>query len=105
MSDNARAWLEARTESVPASLALRMAGAAAPTAPPSVPRSLADASLVALGEALALGDDRAAALPLLAADALITSACEAAAGDDAQLTSLCDAFAPERLAHLVNAPE
>lgn len=49
--------------------------------PPSVAEALAEAGAAALDEAMALpADDRASAFRLLAADALLTWACEAAAG-------------------------
>lgn len=63
--------------------------------------SLADAARLCLRDALTAGDDRAAALHLLAADALLTYACEAAVEDEpAGFAELAAAFAPERLAHL-----
>jgi hypothetical protein len=72
----------------------------------TISAALADAARACVREALALGDDRAAALHLLAADALITYACEAAAdeGGDA-LDQLVNATRAERLAHLVDAKD
>lgn len=67
----------------------------------SVHAPLADAARICLRDALAAGDDRAAALHLLAADALLTYACEAAAEHGAAaLAELVEVFASERLAHL-----
>lgn len=72
--------------------------------PGGVARELGAAALVCLHDALRLGDDRAAALPLLAADALITAAFEEAAlrGD---VLDLADEFGLDRirtiLAHAV----
>jgi hypothetical protein len=69
----------------------------------SVPASLADAARVCMRDALAAGDDRSAALHLLAADALITYACEAAADDSgAAFEAVARAAAPERLALLLD---
>lgn len=67
----------------------------------AIPSALAEAARACLRDALEIGDDRRAALHLLAADALMTYACEAAldAGTEA-LDALTDAFAPPRLAHL-----
>lgn len=68
----------------------------------TIPGALADAARICLREALAVGDSREAALHLLAADALITYACEAAAnrGGDS-LIDLAESWLPGRLAHLV----
>lgn len=61
--------------------------------------ALADAARICLRQAIALGDERAAALPLLAADSLMTYACEAAATvGDAALRELTEAWSTERLA-------
>lgn len=68
----------------------------------SVPASLADAARVCMRDALAAGDDRSAALHLLAADALITYACEAAADGAAAFEAVARAAAPERLALLLD---
>ena len=69
----------------------------------SVAASLADAALVCMRDALGAGDDRSAALHLLAADALITYACEAAAdGSDAAFDTVARAAAPERLISLLD---
>jgi hypothetical protein len=106
MTSDARAWLAERSDDVPASLQSRMEQSARDATGVTIPDALASASLDALRDALALCDDRAAALPLLAADALITAACEAAADDEAALAALCAAFDPSRLAALVHpAPQ
>ena len=69
----------------------------------NVPAALADAARVCMRDALAAGDDRSAALHLLAADALITYACEAAVeGSRADLAVVARAAAPERLALLLD---
>jgi hypothetical protein len=103
MNDRARAWLAMRTGTVPPALEARMESALADVpGDDSVPAALADAARACLRDAVAGCDDRDAALHLLAADALITCACEAAADEDAAaLDALAQAHAPERLAHLV----
>ncbi|MEX0907263.1 MAG: hypothetical protein WD054_02950, partial [Gemmatimonadota bacterium] len=63
----------------------------------TLPHVLGEAALACLRAVVPHCDDRAAALDLLAADALLTYACEVAAGDAALLNELCAAFAPERL--------
>lgn len=71
----------------------------------SVHRDLAAAALQCLRAAAQLGDDRAAALHLLAADALITAACEAAAeAGPAELEAVRSDTAPARLADLIVLP-
>lgn len=72
-------------------------GAAGATDEP-LPMRLAAAALLCLADAAECGDDRAAALHLLAADALVTDACEAAAASAAWLASLVEACRIERLA-------
>jgi hypothetical protein len=72
----------------------------------TVPAALADAARACLRDALAAGDERAAALHLLAADALITYACEAAADEGGErLDDLVNAASPGRLAELVDAQD
>ena len=66
--------------------------------------ALADAARSCLRQAIDLGDDRAAALPLLAADSLMTYAFEAAAMvDDAALRELAESWSTERLAAVLRA--
>lgn len=85
--DDAILWLAAREPAVPAPLlehtitVLR----SAEIAEASLPELLARCGMTALERAVKIGDDRAGAADLLAADALLTWACEAAAeqGDDA----------------------
>jgi hypothetical protein len=105
MSVHGRVWLAHRAGTVPPSLQAFMESAV-----DAIPgdddagaaRELAAAALACLHQALRLGDDRAAALPLLAADALMTAACEEAAlrGDIADLT---DEFSTARLRSLLSA--
>jgi hypothetical protein len=105
---DARQWLDRRGGDVPPALQQRMLEAVDAGAGESVPAVLADASLACLRDALELCDDRAAALHLLAADALVTAACEAAAEaaaapdasqeSSAALDTLCADLTPPRLA-------
>lgn len=118
---DALAWLDGRTPSAPPVLRQRMetglarSGRSVPHAKPlagpagtdlgvesTVAGALAEAALDRLRLALAAPEDRAAALDLLAADALLTYACEAAAeaGADA-LADLIRAYDPARLASLI----
>lgn len=77
---DAWAWLETRAADIPEPLRERMRQAvAAVTATGEPAADLGEAALDCLRDALERGDDRAAALPLLAADALLTHAAEAAA--------------------------
>ncbi|HSJ06702.1 MAG TPA: hypothetical protein VK936_08370, partial [Longimicrobiales bacterium] len=105
MSSPARSWLAARSAGVPASLQTRMETALleapAPAGSP-VHAELAAAAIACLQAALRIGDDRSAAIHLLAADALITAACEAAADDGlGGVDELMAACAPSRLDALV----
>jgi hypothetical protein len=102
MSRDARAWLAGRAGAVPPTLQSAMESAAATQSPETrLPRALGDAALRAAVAALARCDERDAALTLLAADALVTAACEAAADSETELEHLCATFAPERLASLL----
>ncbi|HEX6132977.1 MAG TPA: hypothetical protein VFZ24_03275 [Longimicrobiales bacterium] len=104
MSERGRAWLSARAGAVPPSLEARMETAIDRVLEyDTIHEMLADAARICLREALADPDSRAAALSLLAADALVTYACEAAAqGDGAALRELAQAWSPERLAYLID---
>ncbi|HSK19770.1 MAG TPA: hypothetical protein VK912_11540 [Longimicrobiales bacterium] len=104
MSDRARAWLATRAGAVPPALEARMESAMDDVVgQDTVPAALAAAARVCMRDALAAGDDRSAAVHLLAADALITYACEAAAdGRDAEFDVVARAAAPERLALLLD---
>jgi hypothetical protein len=108
MSTHGRAWLASRANDVPPSLQARMElavdGTAAAT-PPDVAGDLAAAALACLEQAFDNCDERGAALHLLAADALMTGACEAAAGSPAiphaALEALCEAMSLRRLSLLL----
>jgi hypothetical protein len=103
MSLDAVAWLGAREPAPPPALQARMAaalegGAGDAAADPTLEEALAAAALRELRAALALGSARAAATPLLSADALLTYAFEAAAergGADA-VRGLAEAYGLER---------
>jgi hypothetical protein len=83
--------------------------APADAAPADLPDLLGAAAMACLRLALERCDERYAALHLLAADALITAACEAAAGGEdadaavARLRALCDEFAVHRLSAAAGA--
>jgi hypothetical protein len=105
VSEQARAWLAMRAGAVPGALQTRMESAIAGLDGDNVAAVLAEAAHACLGDALAAGDERGAALHLLAADALITYACEAAAdADGSALAGLAADNAPQRLSHLIGDP-
>jgi hypothetical protein len=110
VSSAAADWLMQHAEGVPAALharmleAVRASASAVDASAVTTARQLAEAAVHCLRAALDQGDERSAALSLLAADALITSACEAAAADGpGALADLCADYAPERLAAEVPA--
>jgi hypothetical protein len=98
-------WLETRTPPIPDGLRERLRAALnAPADEPALaaadvrcPATLADAGIARLEAAIAQGSDRAAAYDLLAADALLTYAFEAAAeaGPEAVAALLAET-GPER---------
>jgi hypothetical protein len=92
---------------VPATLRQRMdAALSAVNAQPDDPDGLGAAALECLRDALARPDERSAAVHLLAADALITRACEVAAtanDDGAALLALCDNFDAHRIRSLLDS--
>jgi electron transfer flavoprotein alpha/beta subunit len=102
VSSPAHAWLAQWRAAVPPSLAsaVEPAVTASGDSASDIVTALSDAALACLRTALRIGNDRAAALHLLAADALITAACEAAAGSSGQLDDLAKRFAADRLGTL-----
>lgn len=93
-----KAWLESRTPKPPDPLAKRILGAIDATYS-SDPATIAErlsaaavASLRDIGSDGAAAESRAAALDLLAADALITYALEAAAEDCGTFAAITDAI-------------
>lgn len=97
MSGAAISWLAARNPTPPPALAAKMAEAVG-SREGVVPDALAAAAVVELHRVLASDGGRDVALDLLAADALLTHACEAAAeaGPEA-LERLLDAVSPAAL--------
>jgi hypothetical protein len=95
MSTAAIEWLRERAADVPPELQARMELALLTTghddaAAADVAHALAQAAVSCLRDALTTCEHRRAALPLLAADALITAAFEAAADrDPAAVAALC----------------
>lgn len=104
----ARSWLAAEAgDDVPAALMQRMNAAldeVQQTPGADVPDALAAAAMSCLRDALQRCDHRDAALHLLAADALMTAACQAAAETSAdRLRTLTAAYDVARLAaHAAN---
>lgn len=101
MNDAAR-WLDERTTNAPMPLRDRMQSALAQSsAPVSVHEALAAAAQLCLQAALLRPAHRAAALDLLAADALLTHACAAAADagpqELARFTTALDVGSFERI--------
>jgi hypothetical protein len=105
VSTPAQRWLTARSAGVPARLQARMEAAVLEAGAPvgsRVHAELAAAAITCLQAAIRIGDDRSAAIHLLAADALITAACEAAADEGLDgLDELRATCAPARLDALV----
>src|SRR5687768_8220140 len=82
VTQSALQWIDRRDPPPPFELHRRLQRAlerADAAAADSIPDALAEAAFDCLRSAVRLGDDRAAANDLLAADALLTYACEAAA--------------------------
>lgn len=106
MSDAAVAWLEAEEPDAPPPLRTAMTAALAEHEGQDVtlPGRLAGAALRELARAMELGDVRAAAYPLLTADALLTAAMAAAAEQGLQaVTAAADAWGAATLAPLLEA--
>lgn len=95
------AWLEQRQAGVPVSLVTRMRHHLAGRTG-RLPDRLADAAFDALRAALAAPDERVSAWDLLAADALLTAAFEAAAEEGvAAVDRLAAATGPAAFADLL----
>jgi hypothetical protein len=105
MSTALRAWLDLHSGDIPASLAslMELAVREVDTGADGDATTLSLAAVACMRTALRMGDERAGALHLLAADALITAACEAAADDGAELHTLADRYAPDRLSALFSS--
>jgi hypothetical protein len=104
MSDAAREWLGRHAHDVPAVLQQRMERAAGDATGADVQDELVAAAIGCLQVALERCDERAAALHLLAADALATHACAYAANDPAALDSLAIAVSPARMSAIISRP-
>ncbi len=104
VTEQALAWLDARPEPPPPDLRQRMAEALASVTAETVPGALAEGALACLQTTMAAPQERATALDLLAADALLTYALEAASEiSAAALQELAQAYGPNALADLLAA--
>lgn len=102
MTAQALAWLDARPEPAPPEVRQRMAEALAGVLAGTVPGALAEGALACLQATIAAPQHRATALDLLAADALLTYALEAAAEiSAAALREMTQAYGPNALASLL----
>lgn len=101
-----QAWLDDREPAIPPVLRARMGAALRQASAASLPDRLGEAALSCLRAALVRGDERAAALDLLAADALLTHGAEAAADEGAEAVSAwADRFGAVALGRLLPAGE
>lgn len=91
MPAEALAWLEPRLERVPDELAERVRTLVRSAGPGPAPRRLASAAVDELERLAAAPQDRDAAIRLLAADAALTWAFEAAAETGDDVPALADA--------------
>jgi hypothetical protein len=105
-------WLDSRRPPPPPSLRLAMIEALSAAEPEPGPMAdrLAAAGLDALTRVAAAPSIRATAIPLLAADALITYACEAAIEEEAvegngAIERVTAALGPDRFAALLSQPD
>lgn len=107
MNGRARAWLAGRAGAVPPVLEARMERAIDDAMEDgSIAAMLSDAARICLRDALADPDSRAAALHLLAADALVTYACEAAVEQDGpELDRVVEEWSAPRLEEIVRRVE
>lgn len=90
-AESAVAWLAPRLQGVPEELADRVRALVAPAEDGSVPELLASAAVDELERLADASQDRDAAVRLLAADAVLTWAFEAAADLGADVPALADA--------------
>ncbi len=96
------AWLDRRESPPPPELRGRMAEALGAVQAETVPGALAEAALACLQATMARPEDRASALDLLAADALLTYALEAAAELGAEtLRRIAGEYGPETLSRIL----
>ncbi len=100
--DEVLAWLDARESPPPPELRQRMAEALANVKSETVPGALAEGALACLEATVARPEERASALDLLAADALLTYALEAAADLGAEtLRRIAEEYGPEALGRVL----
>jgi hypothetical protein len=99
---SARHWLETRLQGAPETLRVRMTEALADTDNTSIADQLAAAAEQCMRIALKHPSERASALDLLAADALLTHACEAASEQgSAELARFVATWNAERFEQLL----
>lgn len=99
-------WLDAREAAPPPELRQRIAAALGEVSAETVPGALAEAALACLRDTLAAPEERASALDLLAADALLTYALEAAADIGAEMVRrVADEYGAGTLADLLPEDE
>jgi hypothetical protein len=96
-------WLQENDDGAPDALRERMRNALAGTVEARVPDALADAALAQLATVLNAPSPRSAAIGLLAADALLTAAFEAAADAPDTIQQLAQRYDPARLAALLES--
>lgn len=99
-------WLMARADGVPPRLLARMRSALGEIEPARpISSALGEAAVLCLNAALASTADRSGALDLLAADALLTAGCEAAADEDVEAVARFAAdYGAARLGNLLHGP-
>jgi hypothetical protein len=96
------AWLDGRTPAAPPALRVRMNASLAAVQGTSIASVLGEAALHALELAVEQCDERSAAVDLLAADALLTYAMEAAAEHGADtIEAVAMAYGGSRLVQLI----
>lgn len=102
----AAAWLDGRPEPAPPSVRTEIDRLMADTDPAEALHDrFAAAALWGLEAVLAGPSDRRSAIPLLAADALLTYACEAAAKEGlGALDALTASLDLDRFSHLLTSP-
>lgn len=95
-------WLAAREPDLPPDLRARMVAALHATSAAALQDRFGEAAVDCMRMALAAGDDRAGALHLLAADALLTHGAEAAAvGGEEVLRVWASRYGADRMAEML----
>jgi hypothetical protein len=94
-------WIRENLADAPQELSAAMEGAVAPFAGQPVPQALADGAILLYADVVQGDGARGAALPLLAADALLTHAFQAVAEIDPNgLSAFAAAWTQELAAHI-----